>query len=443
MWNVNVDAGSNVESRQPPTSSPSLPIEESEETPTSVDSDVPSDVPSDAPSDMPSDITSSDAPSLVPTLNSGTPTTTQSISEDCESSSDNFLTCLAADESDVSGCDACVATILQNTDEADGSDCDAYEKVICDAIEFCPCGLCVADLETFLNCNVGSAVGCLLSCTSTATPTESPVVAAPTDTPVAATTIVPTKMDGALTVAPTSCEGNADILKTCFVDELSGGDECDQCVAVVLEGFDTGEDIDCDEYETAVCGALTTCSCDSCVDELQTFVNCNVAAKVGCTLSCLDVAPTATATMMPSSITDVSSIAPTSCEGSTATVQTCLAEELTNGTACDQCVATVVQSFTTTNETVNCTEFEEAVCSAVTTTCPCGSCADDLQTFLNCNVAPDIGCSISCFNPTTESPTPSAPTVSAPATGRSCNAIQSDAISCLADNGDLESDCNR
>ncbi|GKY98213.1 hypothetical protein MPSEU_000779000 [Mayamaea pseudoterrestris] len=220
----------------------------------------------------------------------------------------------------------------------------------------------------------------------------------PSDVPSDAPSVVPT-VNEELTAAPTavadSCTGaEADTLKTCLYTALQDGDACDSCVALALQ--DLQLEATCAAYEEGLCAAIASCPCGACREDIEDFINCSVAPKNKCPVSCnlqtLSVAPSLAATL---TLIPYPTVAPTHAPTTTAfcaaaqdNLAQCLETKLTmvDGEECDRCVASAIS-----NSTAGCDYLEHAVCSAFET-CSCEPCTDEVTVYLNCEVGLATGC---------------------------------------------------
>ncbi|GKY98222.1 hypothetical protein MPSEU_000779900 [Mayamaea pseudoterrestris] len=385
-------------------------------------------------------------PTLIPTVAAtDAPTLAATPEPGCDGSTDTLQTCFANNLNGGSECDQCVATILQNIGAVGRNgdvSCDDYETEVCEALSDCPCEGCLPDLQDFLNCNIGPAVGCTLSCLS---PTSAPAPSASTSVPTIA----------AATPAPTSCSDSTETLQTCFADELGGSTECDMCVATILQ--DIGAvgsnpfNQTCSDYDSQVCAAISACPCGTCLDDVQTFINCNVAPNIGCSLTCSDEQPATNAT----------------CPVTQDDITTCFAAEVFEST-CGSCLQDLAGNLSATaginandliaggmanlsdvlggsfgdfGEDFNCSFYQDSMCQVVST-CDCGTCFDDVATFLDCNIGAATGCFLNCDDGETVAPS-AASVTEAPVAAPSCAQIEEEAITCLANAGDMGQECDR
>ena len=58
---------------------------------------------------------------------------------------------------------------------------------------------------------------------------------------------------------------------------------------------------------------------------------------------------------------------------------------------CDRCLATALPSGSE-----SCQDLSAVMCTAITSGCPCGLCADEVEQFLNCAFRVLVRCSLNC-----------------------------------------------
>jgi hypothetical protein len=163
------------------------------------------------------------------------------LCESCKDSRDIIQECLARELSIVQLelCVSCIVDCINLGYEHDAFSCENFHDKGCWALQTCPCGSCVDEMQHFLNCGYAKAFGCELHCGTDPTPA----------------------MSVEHTYIQQDCNvGTVDLLN-CFttLNEYNAA-ECEKCVAMsILPPTAT-----CDELNAGICPAITACPCEAC-----------------------------------------------------------------------------------------------------------------------------------------------------------------------------------
>lgn len=364
---------------------------------------------------------------------------TMAPSSVCPSEIESWAMCLADNNLDGEACVDCYFAYADLV--TDDTTCEELNTLACDQIGICesscgpPCG---TYLEAYVACLFEGI--CDVSCAGNpTTPTfpTSPVVA-PAPSPT--TPSFPTA-PASPTASTTECESELDALGAC-VASTGNVDGCVSCLETYNGG--SGTVTTCDEAQAYACGILEACpDCGDCQDEQAAVVNCQnegTCDAFECSSSPTTAAVPTTTTSPPPAASPVAAAPSPGASPPTASgggddacpsefddVQDCLATEVSQAEAtnCESCVTEALQGsgLGSGQDVPSCSAINSAICPALASDseCGCGTCADEIETYLACQVdAATAGCELDCGTVNGEGSGPTAasgPTAPTPTSG--------------------------
>ena len=118
----------------------------------------------------------------------------------------------------------------------------------------------------------------------------------------------------------------------------------------------------CGDLEMGLCAIAPFCNC-GCENEAEAFYRCIVddATESQCSVDCGSTQP--------------------DCDVQISAATTCLSSV---NPSCPECTADSLTAQFEDGESVSCTVFESALCSAIYDSCECGSCANEVEVMFAC-----------------------------------------------------------
>lgn len=302
-------------------------------------------------------------------------------SGDCASELSSYSNCLfRLDPVDGKACNDCIVEASSVVALEESSSCESVQTQLCTAVtETCTtyCGDCDDEVEAYIACDVirssssssnnnsNSNVTCEIDCGTVSTP-------ATDDQP------------------PIICNETLVAYATCVVQELSEAEAmtCDACRVAAAAQIPAGAS--CFAIEAQLCDAVADCPCGPCADALEAYFDCDVATR---TFDVCDVRCRTTVANCPTSLNSYLN---------------CIyrLEDAAEGKACDDCRLEAALELADTTAggsgsgSISCELVQETFCTAVTQTCSsaCGTCDDELEFYLACDVFGKSNgtCEISC-----------------------------------------------
>ena len=193
------------------------------------------------------------------------------------------------------------------------------------------------------------------------------------------------------------CAAELAIVSACIPNQA-----CADCLNAAWEALPSSGF--CWEFVDALCPAITTtCSCGNCEQEIEDFYGCALsdATNGACSggVECGGIpTPPPVPSPTPPPVTAPSPSPPTvsPCAAEDAIVNACIPTQ-----SCADCLNAAWEALPSEGF---CWEFVDALCPAITTTCSCGFCEQEIEDSFSCRLsdATNGGCSggVECGSPT-------------------------------------------
>jgi len=148
----------------------------------------------------------------------------------CSSETAAYQTCMQNElsESQRNACVSCVIGAFPTSPQS----CTDWKDAICYAPNWCGCGTCSDEIAAYLNCRTGCNIDCI----------------------------------------SLPCFTETTAYQTCFRDELSESQRS-VCANCVNAAFPTSPH-SCNDWSDAICNAPSRCGCQTCADEVASFLKC-------------------------------------------------------------------------------------------------------------------------------------------------------------------------
>jgi hypothetical protein len=253
----------------------------------------------------------------------------------CSAAFDEFDLCDTSLSSGFS-CAECIGNLYNEL--PDNPTCLSYEDQMCSGIATCGCTECQEELKAAYGCLVQDACD-PLDCENLPTATPS-----------------------------FECSVQWDTTVQC-VSGTSLGESCLACINEIHQGFE-GNPTTCSLYEDQMCSGFDSCGCTACKAELANYFSCFLLG------SCDPIECASTETP---------------CSYSFTLVRDCI--NTTSKSACIDCLNNAQDAMNQGKETINCLEYSDGMCPAISTECDCGTCRQVIE---------DVSSSLlNCFHPFT------------------------------------------